>query len=60
MQPGDDDWRPRYTIYNQPGEYHNGGIWPFVCGFYIAACVSAGRHELARQKLEALAELVKP
>jgi len=60
MQPGDDDWRSRYEIYNRPGEYHNGGVWPFVCGFYIAACVSAGRHELARQKLEALAKLVKP
>jgi len=60
MQPGDPDWRPRYAIYNRPGEYHNGGIWPFVCGFYVAACVSVGRHELARLKLEALAELVKP
>ena len=60
MQPGDEDWRSRYEIYNRPGEYHNGGVWPFVCGFYIAACVSAGRHELARQKLEALAKLVKP
>jgi hypothetical protein len=60
MRPGDDDWRPRYEIYNRPGEYHNGGVWPFVCGFYVAACVSAGRHELARQKLEALANLVKP
>ena len=60
MQPGDPDWRSRYTIYNRPGEYHNGGVWPFVCGFYVAACVAAGRTELARQKLEALAELVKP
>ncbi|HEY0465058.1 MAG TPA: glycoside hydrolase 100 family protein [Polyangiaceae bacterium] len=60
MQPGDEDWRPRYELYNRPGEYHNGGIWPFICGFYIAACVAAGRHELARQKLEALAKLVKP
>ena len=60
MQPGDDDWRPRYQIYNQPGEYHNGGVWPFVCGFYVAACVTAGRHRLAQQKLEALARLVKP
>jgi hypothetical protein len=60
MQPGDEDWRPRYAIYNRPGEYHNGGVWPFVCGFYVAACVSVGRHDLARQRLEALAELVKP
>jgi len=60
MQPGDDDWRPRYAIYNQPGEYHNGGVWPFVCGFYVAACVSVGRYELAERKLEALVELVRP
>ncbi|HYQ25780.1 MAG TPA: glycoside hydrolase 100 family protein [Polyangiaceae bacterium] len=60
MQPGDTDWRPRYALYNQPGEYHNGGVWPFVCGFYIAACVAADRQELARRKLEALADLVKP
>jgi hypothetical protein len=29
----DPDWRPRYEQYNRPGEYHNGGVWPFVCGF---------------------------
>ena len=45
---------------NRPGEYHNGGVWPFVCGFYVAACVAAGRMELARRKLLALTELVKP
>ncbi len=54
------DWRPRYEQYNQPGEYHNGGVWPFVCGFYVAACVAAGRLELAERKLLALTELVKP
>jgi hypothetical protein len=56
----DPDWRPRYEQYNRPGEYHNGGIWPFVCGFYVAACVAAGRMDLAKQKLLALTELVKP
>jgi hypothetical protein len=56
----DPDWRPRYERYNRPGEYHNGGVWPFVCGFYVAACVAAGRMDLARQKLLALTELVKP
>jgi hypothetical protein len=58
LRPGDPDWHPRDAIYNQPGEYHNGGIWPFVCGFYIAALVAAGRHKLATQKLEALTALV--
>jgi len=59
IRPGDDDWRPRYEEYNLPGEYHNGGIWPFVCAFYVAALVAAGRSRLAEKKLVALTELVK-
>ncbi len=58
--PDDSDWRPRYEQFNRPGEYHNGGVWPFACGFYVAACVAAGRIGLARRKLLALTELVKP
>jgi hypothetical protein len=60
IQPGDPDWMPRYEKYNQPGEYHNGGIWPFVCGFYVAALVAAGKYKLAERKLVALAELDRP
>ncbi len=60
IQRGDPDWRPRYEKFGRLGEYHNGGIWPFICGFYVAACVAAGRHRLARRKLESLAELVRP
>ena len=58
--PTDADWHPRYLLYNLPGDYHNGGIWPFVCGFYIAAQVAAGRQELAEASLRALAGLVQP
>src|SRR5690349_3176862 len=54
------DWRTRYEGFNRPGDYHNGGVWPFVCGFYVAACVAAGRLELAKTHLVALTELVKP
>ena len=54
------DWLPRYERYNRPGDYHNGGVWPFICGFYVAACVAAGQMELAECKLLALTELVKP
>jgi len=57
--PGDSDWHLRYSVYNNPGEYHNGGIWPFVCGFYISALVAAGRYELAEQKLMDLTHLNK-
>jgi hypothetical protein len=58
VRPEDPDWIPRYEKYNQPGEYHNGGVWPFICGFYVAALVAAGRHQLARQKLAALTEMI--
>jgi hypothetical protein len=54
------DWLPRYERYNRPGDYHNGGVWPFICGFYVAACVAAGQMDLAERKLLALTELVKP
>jgi hypothetical protein len=57
--PGDTDWHPRYEIFNLPGNYHNGGIWPFICGFYIAALVAAERYELAEEKLMRLTLLIK-
>ena len=60
IQPGDPDWRDRYRKFNMPGEYHNGGIWPFICGFYVAATVAAGHHRLAARKLAALTEAVRP
>ena len=60
IQPNDPDWRVRYQTYNPPGEYHNGGIWPFICGFYVAALVTAGKKHLARSKLIELAKLNKP
>ena len=59
VRPTDPDWCSRYEVYNQPGEYHNGGIWPFVCGFHVAALVAAGRPQLARRRLLALTELVR-
>ena len=60
IKPDDKDWVPRYQKYNMPGEYQNGGIWPFICGFYVAALVAAKRYSLAQKKLLALTELVRP
>jgi hypothetical protein len=54
IKPEDPDWLPRYELFNKPGDYHNGGIWPFICGFYVAALVAAKRYTLAREKLVAL------
>jgi hypothetical protein len=59
MQPVDLDWHPRYEIYNLPGHYHNGGVWPFVCGFYVAALVAAGEQRLAEVRLGNLTDLVR-
>ena len=59
MKPGDPDWRDRYSEYNKPGEYHNGGIWPFICGFYIAALVAAKKYRLAGEKLLALTRAIR-
>ena len=60
IRPTDPDWLLRYATYNQPGEYHNGGIWPFICAFYVVAVLAAGFPRLAEKKLEALTELVYP
>jgi hypothetical protein len=57
--PGDEDWHARYEQFNLPGNYHNGGIWPFVCGLYVAALVAAGQYELAEQRLSELTRLCR-
>ena len=57
--PGDVDWHPRYENFNLPGNYHNGGIWPFICGLYVAALVAAKKYELAEEKLIELTKLNK-
>jgi hypothetical protein len=59
IKPKDPDWHVRYSVYNKPGEYHNGGIWPFICGFYVAALVAAKRYKLAREKLMVLTHSIK-
>jgi hypothetical protein len=59
IKPRDPDWHPRYRKFNQPGDYHNGGIWPFVAGFYVAALVAAKKYSLAEEKLLALTDVVR-
>jgi glycogen debranching enzyme len=57
VRPGDPDWRNYYGSLNAPHHYHNGGVWPFLGGFYVAALVKAGRREAAALALHRLAEL---
>ena len=61
IQPGERDWRDYYKVWlnNLPHQYHNGGIWPWVGGLYVAALVKAGRNGEAATALDSLAEAVK-
>jgi len=57
VRPGDSDWRDYYGALNLPHHYHNGGVWPFIGGFYVAALVKAGRRVAAEHALRNLAAL---
>jgi glycogen debranching enzyme len=50
-------WRPYMERHrqNHAWQYHNGGIWPMVGGFWIAALVECGRQRQAREELLKLA-----
>jgi glycogen debranching enzyme len=50
-------WRPYMSRHRQnfAWQYHNGGVWPFVGGFWVAALVAAGRRDKARNELVKLA-----
>ncbi|TWO31980.1 HAD-IIB family hydrolase [Seonamhaeicola sediminis] len=57
VSPGDPDWRPYYTVnlLNLPNHYHNGGIWPFVGGFWVKFVNKLGFKEMAVAELYKLA-----
>lgn len=57
IYPGDRDWREYYRSrnLNLPDQYHNGGTWPFLGGFYVAALMKAGQVAQATQALSDLA-----
>jgi len=50
-------WRPYMARHRQnyAWQYHNGGIWPFVGGFWVAALAQAGARDRARRELARLA-----
>ena len=58
---GDQDWRSYYAVnlLNLPNHYHNGGIWPFIGGFWIRFISKLGFKNLALQELAKLSELNK-
>jgi len=60
IRPSDPDWHARYERFGQPGEYHNGGIWPFIEAFYVVAALTTGLPDLAAERFASLTRLVKP
>jgi hypothetical protein len=52
-------WRPYMARHRQNfvWQYHNGGIWPMVGGFWVAALAAAGRAQQAALDLERLARV---
>ncbi len=56
--PGESNWRDYYRSrnLNLPHQYHNGGIWPLIGGFHVAALVRHGWQHQAEQMLISLAE----
>jgi glycogen debranching enzyme len=50
-------WRPYMARHRQNyvWQYHNGGIWPMVGGFWVTALVAAGRAAQAKDELVKLA-----
>jgi hypothetical protein len=61
VNPGEKDWRDYFRVrnLNQPNHYHNGGAWPFIGGFYVAALVQASRLDEAQYQLGKLAQMNK-
>ncbi len=56
ITPKHEDWDElqvsfSYTFKNSPYEYHNGGLWPMVTGFYVAALARRGERERAQRYL---------
>ncbi len=58
IKKGDPEWHSYFSkcLAKRPHWYSNGGIWPYVGGFYVAALVKAGQFEKAEEQLHLLAE----
>jgi glycogen debranching enzyme len=57
VQNKDSDWRDYFyhKKLNLPFRYHNGGIWPYVGGFWVIALAKQRKEKMALKELEKLA-----
>jgi len=59
IKPVDEDWEHlqvmfSYNFKNKPYEYHNGGLWPMLTGFYVADLARRHHTRQARRCLQAI------
>ncbi|MEA3641646.1 MAG: glycogen debranching protein [Lamprobacter sp.] len=59
IHPVDDDWEDlqmmfSYSFKNAPYEYHNGGLWPMVTGFYVCDLARRGLQQDAQRFLDGI------
>ncbi len=56
IYPGESDWRSYMAKgrQNYPWQYHNGGIWPYIGGFWVTLLASVDK-SAAKKELEKLA-----
>jgi glycogen debranching enzyme len=59
IESQDEDWKHlqrtfSYSFRNNPFEFHNGGRWPMITGFYVAALAKRGKLEQAERFLQGI------
>ncbi len=59
VKPVDEDWKHLHMMFsfsfkNRPYEYHNGGLWPMISGFYVADLARRGKADTATAYLDAI------
>ncbi len=60
IEKSDPEWHSYFSkcLAKRPHWYLNGGIWPYIGGFYVAALVKAGQFEKAEQQRFLLAKSI--
>lgn len=58
LKPNSPDWHDYFDNCDarEPYHYLNGGVWPFIGGFYVAALVKLKKYQEAARELDKLAE----
>lgn len=59
IQPEDQEWQAlqvsfSFSFKNKPYEFHNGGLWPMITGFYALDLALRGKKDIAQKYLEGI------